>query len=71
MMKAMCTTSLGRPTSSACKLTLDMHINCLCAQKGICSNFLCDAAPGTEIMMTGEVPWCRGFAAMQRPNVIK
>uniref|UniRef100_A0A7R9Z5A2 Ferredoxin--NADP reductase, chloroplastic n=1 Tax=Chlamydomonas euryale TaxID=1486919 RepID=A0A7R9Z5A2_9CHLO len=23
------------------------------AKKGICSNFLCDAAPGTEIMMTG------------------
>ncbi len=24
------------------------------AKKGLCSNFLCDAAPGTEIMMTGE-----------------
>jgi hypothetical protein len=24
------------------------------AKKGICSNFLCDAEPGTEIMMTGE-----------------
>ena len=23
------------------------------AKKGICSNFLCDAEPGTEIMMTG------------------
>ncbi|GAX82578.1 hypothetical protein CEUSTIGMA_g10004.t1, partial [Chlamydomonas eustigma] len=23
------------------------------AKKGICSNYLCDAAPGTEIMMTG------------------
>jgi ferredoxin--NADP+ reductase len=23
------------------------------AKKGICSNFLCDAAPGTEITMTG------------------
>merc|ERR1712100_958864 len=23
------------------------------AKKGICSNFLCDAQPGTEIMMTG------------------
>lgn len=23
------------------------------AKKGICSNFLCDAAPGTEVMMTG------------------
>ncbi|GBF89475.1 ferredoxin-NADP+ reductase [Raphidocelis subcapitata] len=23
------------------------------AKKGLCSNFLCDAAPGTEIMMTG------------------
>lgn len=24
------------------------------AKKGICSNFLCDAAPGTEVLMTGE-----------------
>jgi hypothetical protein len=24
------------------------------AKKGICSNFLCDAAPGTEVMMTGK-----------------
>ncbi len=24
------------------------------AKKGLCSNFLCDATPGTEIMMTGE-----------------
>ena len=24
------------------------------AKKGICSNFLCDAKPGQEIMMTGE-----------------
>ena len=24
------------------------------AKKGICSNFLCDAKPGTEVMMTGE-----------------
>lgn len=23
------------------------------AKKGICSNFLCDAKPGTEVMMTG------------------
>lgn len=23
------------------------------AKKGICSNFLCDAKPGTELMMTG------------------
>jgi len=23
------------------------------AKKGLCSNFLCDAPPGTEIMMTG------------------
>jgi hypothetical protein len=23
------------------------------AKKGLCSNFLCDATPGTEIMMTG------------------
>ena len=23
------------------------------AKKGICSNFLCDATPGTEVMMTG------------------
>lgn len=25
------------------------------AKKGICSNFLCDATPGTEITMTGEL----------------
>lgn len=24
------------------------------AKKGICSNFLCDATPGTEVVMTGE-----------------
>jgi hypothetical protein len=24
------------------------------AKKGICSNFLCDAEPGTEVVMTGE-----------------
>lgn len=24
------------------------------AKKGICSNFLCDAKPGQEIVMTGE-----------------
>lgn len=27
------------------------------AKKGICSNFLCDAKPGDEIMMTGEQAW--------------
>jgi hypothetical protein len=26
------------------------------AKKGICSNFLCDAKPGDEIMMTGACP---------------
>lgn len=25
------------------------------AKKGICSNFLCDAKPGAEIMMTGAL----------------
>jgi len=25
------------------------------AKKGICSNFLCDAVPGTEITMTGAL----------------
>jgi hypothetical protein len=27
------------------------------AKKGICSNFLCDATPGTEISMTGALSW--------------
>jgi hypothetical protein len=29
------------------------------AKKGICSNFLCDAEPGTEVVMTGERGNCR------------
>lgn len=28
------------------------------AKKGICSNFLCDAEPGTEVVMTGEWGSC-------------
>lgn len=26
-------------------------------KKGICSNFLCDAVPGQEVTMTGELDW--------------
>jgi ferredoxin--NADP+ reductase len=32
------------------------------AKKGICSNFLCDAAPGTVITMTGERSSCSWIA---------
>jgi hypothetical protein len=40
------------------------------AKKGLASNFLCDATPGTEIMMTGEPPLAgaapvRGVRGMQ------
>jgi hypothetical protein len=39
------------------------------AKKGICSNFLCDATPGTEIMMTGERP--RRFDASWVPHSLQ
>lgn len=39
------------------------------AKKGICSNFLCDATPGTEVTMTGEylaaaAAWCPASCCM-------
>ena len=34
-------------------------------KKGICSNFLCDAKPGTEITMTGD---SEAYLRMQLPG---
>ena len=42
------------------------------AKKGICSNFLCDAEPGTEITMTGACTPCSISsldAVSTRPNI--
>lgn len=38
------------------------------AKKGICSNFLCDAAPGTEITMTG--PTGKVLLLPEDPNAV-
>lgn len=42
------------------------------AKKGLCSNFLCDATPGTEIMMTGESCSASGTTAgYWLPGILK
>ena len=39
------------------------------AKKGICSNYLCDAKPGTEINMTGiQIFPCKAHCCQAMPN---
>ena len=34
------------------------------AKKGVCSNYLCDATPGTDVKMTGGLGWHVGGAVL-------